>query len=61
MVAGDWEGWLAEWLVQPSLALRELPINAAARPGVLELVEQQLLQTTAFNGRPNQLSGFGGL
>ena len=50
MAAGDLEGWLAEWLIQPSFGLSELPIDAMARPGGLELVEQHLLQIAAFNG-----------
>lgn len=33
MAVGDVEIWLAEWLIQPSFGLRELPIDAVERPG----------------------------
>lgn len=50
VAAGDLEGWLAQWLIQPSFGLRELPIDAVARPGGVELVEQHLLRIASFNG-----------
>ncbi len=50
MAAGEFDDWLAEWLIQPSFGLRELPIDAVARLGGIELVEQHLMQSAAFNG-----------
>jgi hypothetical protein len=50
MAAGDMEPWLAQWLIQPSFGLRELPIDALTRPEGLALVEQHLLQIASFNG-----------
>jgi hypothetical protein len=50
IAAGDLEGWLAEWLIKPSFGLRELPIEAVARLGGVELVEQHLLRIVSFNG-----------
>lgn len=49
IAAGDLDGWLAKWLTQPSLGLRELPIDAVARPGGVELVEQHLLRIASFS------------
>lgn len=48
MADGDAEPWLAEWLIQPVFTLGELPIDALARPGGLELVELQLIRIAVY-------------
>lgn len=50
MAVGDLEPWFAQWLIQPSVGLRELPIDALMRPEGLKLVEEHLVQIACFNG-----------